>query len=58
MSKNDTNRVSRQLTDARERGEIPWEWVVDETREPECYRGVPSRENRPSGKSILVPWLK
>src|SRR5205807_10442739 len=27
-----TKRVSEQLTDAREAGMIPWEWVVDETR--------------------------
>jgi hypothetical protein len=32
MSKNETARVSKQLTDARERGMIPWEWIVDETR--------------------------
>jgi len=30
-----TSRVSRQLTYAREQGLLPWEWVVDETREPE-----------------------
>ncbi len=35
MGKNATARVSRILTDARERGEIPWEWIVDETRAPE-----------------------
>ncbi len=35
MDRNSTNRVSKQLTHARERGEIPWEWIVDETREPE-----------------------
>lgn len=35
MSKVETNRVSRQLTDARERGWIPWPWIVDETREAE-----------------------
>lgn len=35
MSKNDTNKVSVQLRDAREAGIIPWEWVVDETREAE-----------------------
>lgn len=33
--KNCTNRVSVQLTWAREQGRIPWEWIVDETREPE-----------------------
>ncbi|MGB5831342.1 MAG: hypothetical protein WBG92_05055 [Thiohalocapsa sp.] len=35
MSKNQTARVSRLLTDARESGMIPWEWIVDETREAE-----------------------
>lgn len=35
MSKSSTNGVSRQLVFARERGLIPWAWVVDETRAPE-----------------------
>ena len=35
MSKNETNRVSRLLRDAREDGTLPWDHVVDETREPE-----------------------
>lgn len=35
MSKNSTNKVSKQLVWAREQGVIPWEWVVDETREAE-----------------------
>lgn len=33
MSKGSTNKVSTQLTWARENGVIPWAWVVDETRE-------------------------
>lgn len=33
MAKNNTNRVSRLLVYAGENGDIPWEWVVDETRE-------------------------
>jgi hypothetical protein len=36
MSKNETNKVSIQLTYAREQGLIPWAWVVDETREAEA----------------------
>ena len=36
MAKTETNKVSAQLRDARERGEIPWHWIVDETREAEC----------------------
>lgn len=35
MSKTETNRVSSQLTWARETAVIPWEWIVDETREAE-----------------------
>jgi hypothetical protein len=35
MAKANTNRVSRTLVAARERGRIPWEWIVDETREAE-----------------------
>jgi hypothetical protein len=35
MAKTNTNGVSRQLVYAREWGLIPWEWVVDETREAE-----------------------
>ncbi|MEM5421308.1 hypothetical protein [Paraburkholderia ferrariae] len=33
--KNETGKVSRLLTIARERGLIPWHWIVDETREVE-----------------------
>lgn len=33
MSKNTTDKVSRALTTARERNMVPWEWIVDETRE-------------------------
>ena len=33
MGKNATARVSTVLTTARERGMIPWEWIVDETRD-------------------------
>lgn len=35
MSKNSTNKVSTQLVWARENELIPWEWIVDETREAE-----------------------
>lgn len=35
MSKASTDKVSKQLVYAREQGIIPWEWVVDETREAE-----------------------
>jgi hypothetical protein len=32
MAKNEMQRVYRLLKEARERGDIPWEWIVDETR--------------------------
>jgi hypothetical protein len=35
MVKTETNRVSVQLTRAREAGLLPWHWIVDETREAE-----------------------
>lgn len=35
MGKSATNSVSKQLTWAREQGFIPWEWIVDESREAE-----------------------
>lgn len=38
MSKRSTQRVSTQLTWAREQGYVPWEWIVDETREVEKVR--------------------
>lgn len=35
MSKSSTDKVSRHLVDAREAGHLPWDWIVDETREAE-----------------------
>jgi len=35
MATNETARVSRNLVWARENGVIPWEWIVDETRQAE-----------------------
>ena len=32
MSTNDMQKVYRLLRIAREQGDIPWEWIVDETR--------------------------
>jgi len=39
MGKNETAKVSRLLVGAREAGSIPWEWIVDETREAERVSG-------------------
>src|SRR5262249_17938723 len=35
MANNEMQRVYRLLKEAREEGEIPWEWIVDETRDLE-----------------------
>ena len=35
MSKGSTDKVSKALVWAREQDELPWEWIVDETREAE-----------------------
>jgi hypothetical protein len=35
MAKNEMQRVYRLLREAREEGTIPWDWIVDETREIE-----------------------
>jgi hypothetical protein len=32
MARSEMHRVYRLLKDARESGDIPWEWIVDETR--------------------------
>jgi hypothetical protein len=32
MARNEMQRVYRLLKEAREEGEIPWDWIVDETR--------------------------
>ena len=35
MARTEMQRVYRLLKEAREQGDIPWEWIVDETRELE-----------------------
>lgn len=39
MSRNETAKVSRLLVVARETGMIPWDHIVDETREAERVSG-------------------
>jgi hypothetical protein len=55
MSTNEMQKVYRLLRIAREQGDIPWEWIVDETRElervptwdnPEQYARVVARSYR------------
>jgi hypothetical protein len=36
MGRADMQRVYRLLKEAREQDIIPWEWIVDESRELEC----------------------
>ena len=40
MARREMQRVYRLLTEARERGIIPWDWIVDETRELERVASV------------------
>lgn len=44
MSKKTTDKVGTQLVDARESGQLPWEWIVDETREAETVASWDSPE--------------
>jgi hypothetical protein len=55
MATSEMQRVYRLLTEARERGMIPWEWIVDEAREvervgswdnPEAYARATIRDYR------------
>jgi hypothetical protein len=55
MARSEMQRVYRLLKEARELGEIPWEWIVDETRalerrrtweDPEHYARTVSRSYR------------
>jgi hypothetical protein len=51
--------MSDALTDVRESGEIPWDWIVDETRSVENFLGAPSiRESVLEHLSVarLDPW--
>ena len=52
MSRADMQRVYRLLKEARERGDIPWEWIVDETRELER---VPTFGMIPATTRVVSP---
>jgi hypothetical protein len=67
MSKSETNRVSTQLTWARETGVIPWAGVVDETQEaerisawddPAAYVETVKRAYRRDRWSDQPDWIK
>lgn len=45
MDKNSTGAVGKQLVSARESGLIPWDWIVDETREAETISSWSSPES-------------
>lgn len=38
MAVKNTQKISRLLTQAREEGSIPWEWIVDESRQTVVWR--------------------
>jgi hypothetical protein len=40
MGRADMRRVYRLLKEARERGHVPWAWIVDETRELSLMRST------------------
>ena len=44
MEMSETRKVSRVLTEARESGDIPWEWICDETRAPEYACGFEDKD--------------
>ena len=58
MARSEMARVYRLLLKAREQGIIPWEWIVDETRELERVVDLGrSRAVRPLRRPILSPRL-
>jgi hypothetical protein len=46
MATSEMNRVYRLLKEAREEGVIPWDWIVDETRELEQTAADPKKFRR------------
>ena len=56
MKKVETNKISRLLTLARENEEIPWEWIVDETRSAE--RCSAWREPEHFARSIVAAYRR
>jgi hypothetical protein len=47
--------LHRALTLLRENGDVPWEWIVDETREIKRYTGFSSIKN---GLLAYVPHIR
>jgi hypothetical protein len=52
----ETQKVSRLLVYAREQGIIPWDWIVDETREPE--RVAAWRDVSDYGQTVVKSYRK
>ena len=48
MATNEMQRVYRLLKEAREQGDIPWEWIVDETRALERTSTWATQPNMPA----------
>ena len=58
MARSDMQRVYRLLKQAREQGIIPWEWIVDETRDIERVSTWDDPDRvRPHRRSLLSPRL-
>ena len=55
MGRSDMQRVYRLLSQAREEGIIPWDWIVDETRELERVSCWDDPAAVCSGRRALVP---
>jgi hypothetical protein len=61
MSKESAGSVSRLLKDAREKEEIPWEWIVDDTRQLQTiptYADPAEYARRMQQGYIKNKWLK
>jgi hypothetical protein len=60
MSRLQTDRVGRMLVALREESIIPWEWVVDETREVErtaCWPDFASHFDEFISEHAVDPWV-
>jgi hypothetical protein len=55
MARNEMRKVYRLLKEAREDGTIPWDWIVDETREVE---GDPTWEDPADYAESVIRWYR
>ena len=57
MARSEMQRVYRLLKEAREQGRIPWDWIVDETRELERTSTWDNPADYAHGRAKLSPRL-